>query len=111
MAAAFQPLFRPGPVGQPDIEYTPDYNKYLARAKFRQENEKLETNLPPGFPPKLDSELVWDGNDLAESYNWNYQLSVEDLNEIKSALQFFKGCYSVPNSIKSHVADTWFSQH
>jgi len=105
MAATVQPPFQLGPVGQPDIEYTPDHDKYLARVKFRHENEKLDKTLPPGFPSKLDSELVWDGNDLAERYDWNYQLTLDDITEIESALRHFKGCYSSPNSIKSHVAD------
>lgn len=91
MAASVQSSFRPGPVGQPDIEYTPDYDKYLSRVKFRQENETLDKTLPPRFPSKLDSELVWDGNNLAERYDWNYKLGTKDLVEIDAALQYFKG--------------------
>ncbi|KAM7197561.1 hypothetical protein V8F33_005527 [Rhypophila sp. PSN 637] len=78
------------PAGQPDIGYTPDHSKYLARVKFRQENEKLETTLPPEFPPRLDSGLAWDGNTLSEEYDWNYHLTPEDLKEVDSALHYFK---------------------
>ncbi|KAM7222993.1 hypothetical protein V8F06_001549 [Rhypophila decipiens] len=79
-----------GPSGQPDIGYTPDHSKYLARVKFRRENEKLETTLPPGFLSRLDSGLAWDGNTLSEEYDWNYHLTPEDLKEVDSALQYFK---------------------
>ncbi|CCC09604.1 hypothetical protein SMACR_03635 [Sordaria macrospora] len=79
-----------GPVGQPDIGYTPDHDKYLERVKRRRETEKLEKSLPPGFPQRLDSDLVWDGNTLAETYDWNYRLTEEDINEIESALRHFK---------------------
>ncbi|KAM7191607.1 hypothetical protein V8F20_009214 [Naviculisporaceae sp. PSN 640] len=90
MAASVQSLPRTGPIGQPDIGYTPNHEKYLARAKFRRESEHLATSLPPGFPSRLDSKLVWDGNTLAEEYDWNYHLSPGDLQEIDSALQHFK---------------------
>ena len=80
-----------GPPGQPDIQYTPNHNEYLERAKRRRETEHLVKSLPTGFPQELQSKLVWDGNDLVESYDWNYQLSEEDLDEIEYALRHFKG--------------------
>ena len=80
-----------GPPGQPDIEYTPNHDKYLQRAKRRRETEHLVKSLPAGFPQELQSKLVWDGNDLVETYDWNYDLSEEDLDEIDSALRHFKG--------------------
>lgn len=90
MAASVHPPRHAGPIGQPDIGYTPDHDKYLARAKFRRENENLDASLPPGFPSRLDSKLVWDGNTLAEEYDWNYYLTPGDLKEIDSALQHFR---------------------
>lgn len=80
-----------GPPGQPDIGYTPDHDKYLDRARRRQETERLTKTLPPGFPPHLQSKLVWDGNELAETYDWNYNLTKENLEEIESALRHFQG--------------------
>ncbi|KAK2023447.1 TfdA family taurine catabolism dioxygenase TauD [Colletotrichum zoysiae] len=90
VAAAVQPLSLPGPPGQPDIAYTPDYDKYLARIERRQEQERLEKTLPEGFPQKLESKLVWDGKRLAEHYDWNYVLTKDDQNEIDEALDHFK---------------------
>lgn len=90
MAASVHPPRPAGPIGQPDIGYTPDHDKYLARAKFRRDNENLTASLPPGFPHKIDSELVWDGNALAEEYDWNYHLNADDLQELDSALRHFK---------------------
>ncbi|OQE16248.1 hypothetical protein PENFLA_c028G03201 [Penicillium flavigenum] len=72
------------------IGYMPDYDQYLARGKRRQETEKLDQHLPKGFPPSLSGDLVWDGKDLADAYNWNYYLTSEDVDEINSALQHFK---------------------
>ncbi|KAK4133930.1 hypothetical protein BT67DRAFT_449990 [Trichocladium antarcticum] len=85
-----QPPSPPGAPGQPDIGYTPDHGKYLERGKRRRETEDLATTLPLGFPQQLRSELVWDGNDLAERYDWNYSLDKDDVNEIELALQHFK---------------------
>jgi hypothetical protein len=84
------PVFAAGPLGQPDIGYTPDHERYLARRKRRIATETLTKSLPPGFPERLESELVWDGNDLAGKYNWNYVLNDADVAEIKQALAHFK---------------------
>lgn len=79
-----------GPPGQPDIQYLPDPIKYAARTKRRQQ-EDLPRTLPEGFPQKLDSDLAWDGKDLAQVYDWNYHLTEDDLKEVEDALQHFKG--------------------
>lgn len=84
-----------GPPGQPDIGYSPDFNKYTARSKRRAETEQLSHELPAGFPKQLKSDLVWDPESLAASkYNWNYVLTVDDIAELRRALAHFKckGC-------------------
>lgn len=81
---------RAGPPGQPDISYTPDHDKYLARIQRRRETERLNKSLPPGFPTTVDSALVWDGNTLAETYDWNYVLGASEIEEIEAALLHFK---------------------
>ncbi|KAI0543751.1 hypothetical protein F4679DRAFT_590183 [Xylaria curta] len=78
---------QPGP---PDISYKPDMAKYLARTKRRQECENLETTLPEGFPTQLKSDLVWEGQNLEEKYNWNYELTSSDVGEIEAALRHFQ---------------------
>ena len=85
-----QPLVLAGPLGQPDIGYTPDHDKYLARTQRRLAIGQLDTSLPEGFPAKLESKLVWDGNTLAEQYDWNYVLTATDVDEIEAALRHFK---------------------
>ncbi|KAK1574422.1 LOW QUALITY PROTEIN: uncharacterized protein LY79DRAFT_593345 [Colletotrichum navitas] len=77
-AAAVQPPSLPGPPGQPDIAYTPNYENYLARIKRH------------GFPQNLESKLVWDGKTLAEHYDWNCVLTEDDQKEIDEALNHFK---------------------
>lgn len=90
-AVAHAPGIPSGPAGQPDITYAPRYDNYAARVKRRQETEKLDKSLPAGFPAQLKSSLVWDGRDLASTYDWNYVLTNNDLAEIDSALRHFKG--------------------
>jgi hypothetical protein len=87
MAAAAVAL----PVGQPDISYAPDSEKFAARTRRRYETEQLEKVLPAGFPKKLVSDLVWEGQDLVGKYDWTYQLNDEEVGEIEAALQYFQG--------------------
>jgi hypothetical protein len=75
---------------QPDIGYTPDHDKYLARVQKNLQSSVLTKTLPPGFPAELKSDLVWDNTDIAERYNWTYELTESDLAEIKEALNHFK---------------------
>jgi hypothetical protein len=75
---------------QPDISYTPDLDNYLARVKRRLESETLSKDLPMGFPVKLKSDLVWDKNNIAPRFDWIYQLTVADLEDIEAGLQHFK---------------------
>lgn len=75
---------------QPDIGYTPDHDKYLARVQRRLKGGNLERTLPPGFPAELKSPLVWDNTDIAERFNWTYELTASDLKEIEQALEHFK---------------------
>lgn len=79
-----------GPSGQPDISYAPDHAKFKARSERRITTEKLPSTLPPGFPDKLDSDLVWDNTDIASRYDWTFVLSPSDISELDSALQHFK---------------------
>lgn len=55
---AIAQVLHSSPAGQPDIGYTPDYDKYLARVQKRLATEKLDKSLPQGFPQKLESDLV-----------------------------------------------------
>jgi len=79
-----------GPPGQPDISYTPDPLKYASRTHRRLTTENLSRDLPPGFPSKLSSNLVWDNTDIAQRFTWTYELTPSDLDELSHALQHFK---------------------
>lgn len=76
---------------QPDIGYHPNYENYVARTKRRLETEELSRTLPPGFPQRLNSDLVWDGKDIEKNYNWVHELNSEELQEIHEALEHFLG--------------------
>ncbi|CAI6338434.1 unnamed protein product [Periconia digitata] len=92
-----------GPVGQPDIGYTPDYKKYLARKQRRLETETLEKELPSGFPKRLESNLVWDNIDIASRYDWTLQLSPDDLQELQTALRHFQGLGKPPGYVSQET--------
>jgi len=81
-------------LGQPDISYAPDWEKYLLRTKRRLESEEEKLHLkglPAGFPRKLESSFVWEGKDLVEGkYQWVYELSEPEVDEIEKALRHFK---------------------
>ena len=84
------------PAIQPDISYAPDFAKYRARTKKRWANEKLEKQtLPAGFPPRLESDFVWDGDSVKGTYEWIYELNDKEVTEIELALEHFKcSCYT-----------------
>ena len=78
------------PTQQPDIEYVPNVEKWRARTQRRLKTEKLSRELPPGFPKKLISDLVWEGDQLKDAYDWTYELNDDELNEIEHALVHFQ---------------------
>lgn len=90
VASAFSTPKAVAPPGQPDISYAPDYEKYQARAARRVQSGNLPTTLPEGFPQQLKGDLVWEGNTLAETYEWTYVLSEDQLAEIDHAVRHFK---------------------
>ncbi|RKK68698.1 hypothetical protein BFJ69_g13386 [Fusarium oxysporum] len=96
-----------GPASQPDIAYTPCYEKYIARSKRRQESGKLITSLPTGFPQRLESDLVWDGQELANKFDWTYRLTDQDLKEIDAAVEHFKRLSSHVAPIRGRQDSTW----
>ncbi|RMZ77173.1 hypothetical protein DV737_g4504, partial [Chaetothyriales sp. CBS 132003] len=75
---------------QPDIQYHPDFQKYQSRVKRRLETEAVTTHLPDGFPRQLNSDLVWEGATIGESYDWNFVLTAEHVEELEAALRHFK---------------------
>lgn len=83
-----------GPIGQPDIGYTPDLDKYLARVKRRLNTETLPKSLPSGFPQQLKSDLVWTGDKVGETYDWTYELDAAEIEDIENALAHFKCEYA-----------------
>jgi hypothetical protein len=90
-AATVAVALPPGPLGQPDISYAPDPVKFAARTRRRHETEQLEKSLPAGFPKKLVSDLVWEGRDIVGKYDWTYELTTEEVEEIEAGLSHFQG--------------------
>lgn len=77
---------------KPDIGYSPNLGKYLARTKRRVETEQVHLNklLPPGFPRQLVSQLVWEGDKVGSKYQWLFELDDDQVTEIEGALHHFK---------------------
>ncbi|CAG9954288.1 unnamed protein product [Clonostachys rosea f. rosea IK726] len=92
------------PPGQPDIAYHPDWDKYQARAARRTQTEDLPKTLPEGFPKELKGDLVWEGETIAQQYDWTYVLSADQLAEIDSALAHFKSL----NLAKGYITQETF---
>ncbi|KAF8831830.1 hypothetical protein HHX47_DHR1001300 [Lentinula edodes] len=86
------------PVVQPDISYHPDEVKYKQRTARRlSENPNLpKSQLPSGFPSRVEGPIVWEGKDWISEDQWVFHLSPAHLQEIDDALAHFKG-------ISSHV--------
>jgi hypothetical protein len=89
---------------QPDIDYTPNRQQWMDRTERRLKTESLSTEMPKGFPSRLDSGLVWDGQTLPDSYDWTYHLSSEDLEEIKKAVAYFNGEFSIMIAMRSQTS-------
>ena len=90
VSAVVDPASIPQAGVQPDISYAPDFEKYQARTKQRLASGNLNSGLPEGFPRKLDSDLVWEGKDLEGAFQWVYELSEAEIQEIEDALKHFK---------------------
>jgi hypothetical protein len=81
----------PAPAHQPDISYAPSRSLYEARTKHRIETDaSTKRGLPAGFPSQLYSDLVWEGSELAKTYDWNFVLTEEHVQELEDALAHFK---------------------
>ena len=76
---------------QPDISYAPDPDKYRARQKARLQTEAVKhASLPSGFPQRLISDLAWEGDRLADTYDWTYVLNGDEVQELEDALRHFR---------------------
>lgn len=73
-----------------DIEYEIDEQKYLARSKARMAAGGLPTEVPPGWPQKLEGPLVWSSNDFPNEDEYVYTLTDDDKTELLYALHSFK---------------------
>jgi hypothetical protein len=91
------------PPGQPDIQYAPSFEKWQARASSRLKNENLTKTLPDGFPTELKGNLVWDGDSVAESYDWVYRLSADELREIDTAVAHFKSKWETTKETRKAI--------
>lgn len=90
VATSFPTPVAEAPPGQPDIQYAPDYAKYQARAARRVQTENLPKSVPEGFPDQLQGDMVWEGETVAQTYDWTFVLNDKQLAEIDEAVKHFK---------------------
>jgi hypothetical protein len=90
-----------------DIEYEPNYEKYIARSASRQAAGGLSTTVPDGWPTLLKSPLAWDGSQFSDERSYVYYLSDSDKTEILSALRHFKGFVSQSESLHTSCSNAW----
>ena len=85
------------PIVRPSIKFQPDRADYEARSKKILESGKHDAALPTGFPREILGKRVWDGKSLGGVSSFAMHLSAGDIEEIESALKWFKGesktCY------------------
>lgn len=90
------------PPGQPEINYAPNYDNWQARASRRLAAGNLPSKVPEGFPEQLTGDVVWQGANLAESYDWTYVLNAEQLAEIDRAVAHFK-CWCTSHEANMNI--------
>ncbi|KAF4468525.1 Clavaminate synthase [Fusarium albosuccineum] len=92
-------LLKPNPirslvqdVSRPDIEWYPNYDTHQARVErlAKSAHDRPET-VPEGFPRQIVSPRVWTGSDFVDKDKYRVQLSADDIQEIRAALEYFKG--------------------
>ncbi|KAJ3815406.1 hypothetical protein EV368DRAFT_30549 [Lentinula lateritia] len=94
------------PLVQPDISYHPDEVKYKQRTARRlTENPNLpKSQLPSGFPSKVEGPIVWEGKDWISEDQWVFHLSPAQLQEIDDALAHFKAL----NRVMGYISNDTF---
>lgn len=78
---------------QPDITYHPDFEKYQLRTERIKLQRSANPGLPAEFPAQLAGGLVWEGKDFTDKRQWTLVLNDSQLEEIRIALEYFKGNY------------------
>jgi hypothetical protein len=91
----FESETRPPPLpdpGQPyaKIDYAFDKTLYAARREARLSAGGLESDVPPGWPKKLEGPLIWTSSDFPSQDAYTYYLTEQDREEIREALSHFK---------------------
>ena len=79
--------------GYGGLEYLPSLGTHLARQKKLAELHGTyphSHSLPAGFPERCQSDMVWDGTDMAEGEGI-IMLTEFHVEEIDHALHFFQG--------------------
>ncbi|OCL15203.1 Clavaminate synthase-like protein [Glonium stellatum] len=90
------------PTRQPDIEWVPEYSKYLARQEKRKATENLQTHLPFGWPQKVEGPEVWDGNKFKTENGglgdatWVVHFAPSHIRDFERALAYYRVHVEMP---------------
>ncbi|KAK3294537.1 uncharacterized protein B0H64DRAFT_189707 [Chaetomium fimeti] len=78
-------------VSRPDIAWIPTLKTFKDRVENLQAlYPNRRTTVPPGWPAEADAGRDWSGADFPSEDNYVIHLSPEDIDEIETALAFFK---------------------
>jgi hypothetical protein len=75
-----------------DIDWVPDWDKYVQRVRSRPESTGSEDNVPEGWPSRIHHPLAWSGKELHEG-DYIFQIETKHKWEIDNALEFCQGMY------------------
>ena len=84
------------PTRQPDIEWVPEYSKYLARQEKRRATENLQTQVPFGWPERVDGPEVWDGSKFKTENGglgdatWVVHFKPSHIRDLERALAYYR---------------------
>lgn len=73
-----------------DIEWMPNYEKYMKRTQARSELAGLATRVPKDWPQFLDSPLAWTSDSFPKQEEIVFSLTENQKEEIYSAVRHFK---------------------
>ncbi|KAK4442342.1 hypothetical protein QBC34DRAFT_454976 [Podospora aff. communis PSN243] len=86
-----------------DIGYAIDEKKYLARVKARTEAGGLPTEVPAGWPTKLEGPLLWSSDSFQDESEYVYTLTDADKTELLAALKTFKAHGLAPTKVTKEM--------
>ncbi|KAH8694634.1 hypothetical protein BGZ61DRAFT_33097 [Ilyonectria robusta] len=85
-----EPTFTINQGSSADIDWMPNYEKYMKRTQARSELTGLATRVPKDWPQFLDSPLAWTSDSFPKQEEIVFSLTENQKEEIYSAVRHFQ---------------------